>query len=470
MNSFYLFGYEYNELDGGTRRRISATVIFCSCEDIDEGDLQNEIKAYYEAHYQTDRIFVIGSGKNAGRLRQVFIDRLDQTFKGIPKRQETALSDSINLLSFDKDGRLTRLHGNSNLTEFQKTFINEGLLQIFKARGGLIVSSSSHHYVFPSGKHCDRFLRTGNILLYSPEIFFIAFALLGHFDENKYSRIYCDTSSIISIAFALFNLKNSFLIPQRKVSIESFSSYKGLYGNTQQYTKDSFILVSASTSTNIIKYILEKQSVIERDNIVVLYFLSGGTSDYANVKDQVLCNLTKSETNLNGIEAYPTYMEGDCQLCHGGSYAVPVNGDVFLLEAPKIIKILLARSDRDSNLSKFVEQFKSIGKAKTVLKVHYKDRPVDKYEVYIDFVQIIHHIRGTTHCQDFKAKLDHYVQQYIPANTRYLLHLMDEGSKELAQYIFDQIAPRYSTDSRPVVLDQEQLRNKWTDPFPARSL
>lgn len=457
MNSFYIFGYQYEEEQEETIKQVSATVIFCSCEDIDEGDLHNEVKAYYEEHYQTDRIFVIGSSKNEERLRQVFIDRQDLTFKGIPKRQATAFSDSINLFSFDKDGKLNHFHGQSDLTVFQKTYLNEGLTQIFKSRGGLIVSEDTHHYVFPSGKHCDRFLRTGNILLYSPEVFFIAFALLKHFDENKYSRIYCDTSSINSIAFALFNLKNSFLQHPRNVSIESFSSYDGLYTNPQQYTKDSFLLISASTSTNIIKYILDKQTVIERDNIVVLYYLSGGASDYANVKDQVLCNLTKSETNPNGIEAYPTYLKHGCKLCERGSYAVPVSGDVFLLEAPKINKILLAKPDRDSNLSKFVNQFKSVQKSQTVLKVHYKDRLTDKYEVYIDFVQIIRHIRGTEYCRDFKRKLNHYIQQYVPANTRYLLHLMDEGSKELANYIFEQIAPNYTAERCPVILDQDSL-------------
>lgn len=459
MNSFYIFGYQFEESLDGTQKQVSVTVIFCSCDEIDEGDLQNEIKAYYEEHYQTDLIFIIGSNKIEALLHKVFIDRLDITFKGIPKRHATAFNESVNLLSFGKDGNLRHIHGQYDLTIFRETYLKEGLIQIFKSRGGLIVSESSHHYVFPSGKHCDRFLRTGNILLYSPEVFFIAFALLKHFDESKYSRIYCDTSSINSIAFALFSLKNSFLDSPLNVSIESFSSYEGLYSNSQQYTKDSFLLISASTSTNIIKYILDKQTVIERDNILVLYYLSGGSTDYANVKDQVLCDLTKSQTNSNGIEPYRTYLKHECKLCKEGSYPVPVSGDVFLLEAPKINKILLARTDRDPNLSRFMNQFKSVRKGQTVLKAHYKERLTDKYEVYIDFTQIIRHIRTGKHCQDFKNKLDHYIQQYLPANTRYLLHLMDEGSKELANYIFEEISPNYRAEHCPIVLDQDHLES-----------
>jgi hypothetical protein len=295
-------------------------------------------------------------------------------------------------------------------------------------------------------------------LLYSPEIFFIAFALLPHFDEEKYSRIYCDTSSINSIAFALFDLKNSFLPIKHKVSIESFSSYEGLYKNPQQYTKDSFLLISASTSTNIIKYILDLQSTIDRDNIIVLYFLAG-QADFGNVKDQVLCNLTRSERNPNGIPFYQTFSESNCELCKSGSYAVPVSGDVFLLEAPKINKILLAKTDRDNNLSKFVWQFKSFNKESTILKVHYKERTQNKYEIYIDFEQIVKNIVETQNCKEYKTKLHDYIHQYIPGNTKYILYLMDKGSEKFANYIYEYIKPLYNDTSLPILLDQDHIDN-----------
>ncbi|SEM14152.1 hypothetical protein SAMN04488505_103491 [Chitinophaga rupis] len=165
----------------------------------------------------------------------------------------------------------------------------------------------------------------------------------------------------------------------------------------------------------------------------------------------------KSDSDLTGIQPYPTYHQSKCGLCDDGSYPVPASGDVFLLEAPKINKILLAKSDRENNLNSFVNEFKSFEHGQTILKAHYKERREEKYEVYIDFVQIIFHIRGTQHCKSYKAKLDSYIQQYIPSNTKYLLHLMDDGSKELANYVCDKIAGSFKDDLLPKILDQDQL-------------
>lgn len=458
MNSFYIYSYQYKTIEKGEHKLTSVSVIFCSCEEIDQKDLQAEIRVFYENHYQTDQIFILGSNNIISILKDVFLVNQEQTFKGIPKRQETHLSENLFLLTFDKDGNLMCQSNKAIPSQFEKTFKNEGLQQIFVSRGGLIVSESSHHYVFPSGKHCDRFLRTGNILLYSPEIYFIAFTLLKHFREQEFSRIYCDTSSINSIAFALFDLKNSFLSDKSKVSIESFSSYDGLYKKPDSYTKDSFLLVSASTSANIIKYILDRHKIIDRDNIIILYFLATET-DFSNVKDQVLCNLTKSDYNNNGIDFYPTYSEKDCEFCKKGSYPVPVSGDVFLLEKPAINKILLATTDRDKNLSPFVFQFMSQKKKDSVFKVHYKEQSSNKYEVYIDYTQILNGIEVYPKYSNYRDKLNIYIQQYIPVNTKYILCLNDEGSEKLAIYILDKIKPFYKTANIPEILKQDDLPN-----------
>lgn len=234
------------------------------------------------------------------KLEDVFIKKLDSTFKGIPKRHETLLSESLHIINFDKTGKLSC---DKNLPEnFVKLYLNEGLQHIFIKRGGLVTAQGAHHFVFPSGKHCDKFLRTGNILLFSTEIYFIAFALLKHFNEEVHTQIYCDTSSINSIAFALIDLKNRFLNEKERkhVPIESFSSYDGLYKNPVPYSTNALLLISASTSANIIGYILDLHKMIDRDNIIILYFL-GEDTNLHSLKDQLICNLNFTDDNLNGL-------------------------------------------------------------------------------------------------------------------------------------------------------------------------
>lgn len=457
MGSFYIYSYHFACNKQNEESIKSATVIFCSSEVIDESDLQNEVIDFYQKHYQTDIVLILGSSNIANVLKEVFVEKMDETFKGVPRRHETALSDSIRIFMFNKDGDLTLLHGSDENETLLNTFVNEGLQKIFIDRGGLIVSESAHHYVFPSKKHCDKFLRTGNILLYSAEIIFLAFSLLKHYSEERFSRIYCDTSSINSVAFALFELKNRFLEKKLDVWVESFSSYEGLYKNPEQYTKDAFILISASTSANIIKYLLNLQTTIDRDNIIVLYFLAGQSLDLASVKDQILCDLTQSDCNPNGIPPYTTYKESDCELCKKGSYAVPVSGDVFLLESPKVNTILLGKNDREKNLSKFVSQFRKHKDTQPILKVHYKAHDTEKYEVYIDFEELLSAIDEQKYLKEFKGKLDQYINQYIPGKTRYLLHLMDPGSADLSKYIYSKLALTYKEDFLPKIIDQDNL-------------
>lgn len=458
MNSFYIYTFKYKNIDNdGEPDFRNATVIFCSCEKVEEFELQAEIKSHYQNHYQPDEIFILGSNKIKERLFEVFITNEETTFKGIPKKQETHLRENLYLLTFDKNGNLNTENGKIIPEGFNKKFRNEGLQKIFTCRGGLIVSEDSHHYVFPSGKHCDRFLRTGNILLFSPEIYFIAFCLLKHFDENKFSRIYCDTSSINSIAFALFELKNSFLEESKmSVSIESFSSYEGLYKSEESYTKDSFLVISASTSANIVKYVLDNHKILDRDNVLILYYL-GKSDDYNHIKDQVLCNLTLSDENETGIPFYTTYSEKDCEFCKKGSFPVSVSGDVFLLERPQIKKVLLKVSDREKNLSSFVEQFMAEKRSNCIFKSHFKENSPNKYEVYIDFVQILKSLSANKRIEKFKTRLDNYISQYVPADTKYIVHLNDDGSKDFATYIFEKIASLYTAERTPIIINQDQI-------------
>ncbi len=455
MSNFFIYRYNYKERSS----IISATVIFCDKNEINEDQLKTEIRIFYEENYQSDKIFIIGGEYIKERLKNVFIDRQDEIFIGIPKRQDTFLQENLYIITFGKSGELAFLNKKPTKS-FIDSFLNEGLQNIFIKRGGLITSQGSHHFVFPSGKHCNKFLRTGNILLYSAEIHFIAFSLLGHFDELKHTQIYCDTSSINAIAFSLIELKNRFLPhdEQKQLSIESFSSYEGLYKNTYSYSPNSLLLISASTSANIINYILAKHKMIDRGNVIILYFL-GEEKNYINIKDKVLCNLTFSESNTTGIPFYQTYKEENCEFCKRGSYPVEVSGDVFLLEKPKINRIVLGIKDAEKYLSGFVNQFKSKARTQSVLKVNYKENSDFKYEIYIDYYEILKGINEHGRYEKYKEKLNNHINQFVPSNTRYVLSLNDKASEELSTYIINHISQNYQSGKEPKQKNQENLND-----------
>lgn len=460
MNNHYIYKFTYTEKEKGVDKVVSATVIFCDRDEISPINLSSAIKKFYEENSQTDKVFVIARNILESKLKEIFIDNLDKTFKGIPKRHETHLLDNLYLLTFDQKGKLDLVHSRPKRIPigFQKYYLNEGLQNIFIKRGGLVSSSgSSHHYVFPSGKHCDKFLRTGNILLISSEIYFIAFSLLKHFEYGQHTQIYCDTSSINSVAFALSDLVNRFQdeANRKQVPIESFSSYEGLYKNEISYKNNTLLLISASTSANIVSYILDNHKEIDRSNIIVLYYL-GEDKKYSNIKDKVICNLTYSKSNLNGIQYYRTYNSEDCEFCKKGSFPVEVKGDSFLLEQPKINRILLGVKDPEKYLSGFVEQFKSKKKKNTVLKAHYKEKNTNKYEVYIDYYELLSGLKKSRYV-DYKNRLNAYISQYVPSNTKYIVHLEDKASEELVDYIIEKIGDNYLSKKKPIKISQDNL-------------
>lgn len=467
MNSYYLFSFSYTDLSSEEPKEVSVTIIFCDRPTIDQDAVTNDIRQFFETHYQTDEIYVLGSSFLKSEMQRIFKNPTQQseTFIGIPRREDTHLDQNLYLITFESNGKLS-CSDKTLPVEFERKMINEGLQQIFLKHGGLIESEGTHHFVFPSGKHCNKFLRTGNVLLHSYEINFVAFSLLGHFDENYHDRIFCDTSSINSVALALVQLKNNFLSEKAdkiRVPISSFSSYDGLYNANQNYGKTALLLISASTSANIITYILNNNPVIERDNIVVLYFL-GESWSYLNVQDKVLCNLTQSEDNPNGIEFYQTYKDHNCEFCKKGSYALKVAGDVFLLENPKINKLKLNLADCQNGLNSFMRQFHTRKGKESVLKVNYKERknPSEKYEVYIDFTKIVAGLSSGQY-SDYKKKLDTYINRYVPSNTKYLISLNDSGSKELTKYILEQIEGNYLKRKKPTIVSMDDLPTVLTD-------
>ncbi|UFH57575.1 hypothetical protein [Spirosoma sp. KNUC1025] len=138
MPNFYIYPATY-EKDNTYNEQIlcSVTILFCDRDNIEEANLQFEIKQFYESNYQTDEIFVIGGEFNFPRLNEVFVEKQLETFKDIPKLQSDHLAQSVFLFTFNQDGKLQC----RNKTDFFEEstlnkLINQGLINIFKLRGG----------------------------------------------------------------------------------------------------------------------------------------------------------------------------------------------------------------------------------------------------------------------------------------------------------------------------------------------
>lgn len=465
MSEYYIFSAKYtsvNEQEEQVSR--SVTVIFSPVTTLSDKSAQTEIRAFYQHNYQTDDIIVIGGTYQRKDLEQTFLTNQLVTFKDIPKLKADHLAEHVHIMVFDEDGQLTCCNRETTLDKSViKKLLNIGLVHVFQIRGGLIeANGDAHHFVFPSGKHCDKFLRTGNVLMNTAEIYFIAFCLLGFFNHKKHKRIFCDTSSINTLAFALAELKSRFIKNLAFIPIESFSSYEGLFSKKVRFFDDSLILISSSTSGNIIERIIEHDESVDARNIIIIFFL-GPVKEYKRKEHHILCDLSRSADNPSGIILYDTYSVKECSLCAKGSYPVEVKGDVFLLEKPKVNKVTIRVTDAPKRLAEFVKQFMASKRnEQLVFKVNYKEtfEANRKYEIYFDMYHVLNNI---DRYKNFKVKLFDFINQYIPSNAKFLIALPDEGSMKLAQMIKDHLQPSYKDDEGPKIVEFDKIGTEIND-------
>jgi hypothetical protein len=461
MNSYYIYKAELINKEPKT-----ITVIYNPNNHFNFDSLGKELKEFHEYNSQTDGILFLFGIDTTDAIDSIK-NNYTKIFKNIPVVEEESLKQKAFFVRYDAK-KVFEIIQDENTVKYNfgkddlGLIIHQGLQNIFISRGGLVEANGDmHHYVFPSGKHSSKFLRVANILLYKSEIYFIATSLLGKIKEKDFDNIYCDTSSINSIAIAIADLCNRFN-DTKSINICSFKSYDGLYDKNTEFEPNSIFLISASTSGGIINYMITNHEDIKNDEIYILFFLHI-KSDNPMILEHVLCDLTfDSHKNKFGIEKYDVDTDKDCKYCKKGSYPVTISGDIFLLEEPKVNVLLINTSYITSSLKSFVSDFKSKNE-KSILKVNYKESSSTserKYDIFIDYENIINNLeRFPRH----KTKLDAYINQYVPNNIKYIIHLNDKGSYDLALYIKNKISENLKNSESIIICNQNELNNKISD-------
>tara|TARA_R110002167_G_scaffold363306_1_gene583248 strand:- start:135 stop:2420 length:2286 start_codon:yes stop_codon:yes gene_type:complete len=464
MNDFYIFQYvdSINFIE-----RKSITVVFVNQRKYPrQKKLIDELESFFQSHLLTDRLIILIPGYGKQEIKDYFNADIFETFRRVPGFDHKYDQASCFVYQFDANGNYTpssekRLSNEitNSEEEFFKYLNRNGTTQIFMNRGGLVESSPDHHFVFPSKKHSEKFIRTGNVLKNSAEIFFIAVQLLDKFDNA--TSVYCDTSSINVIPFAIFEIKRRFGNDFDSIPINSFESYSVFENQSSIFQRESLIIISSSTSGNIIDRLI-KRRLATKNQIVVLFFL-GKERMYLNHQNSILCNLTLDKESFpEGFKVFETYPDGEnCKLCRKFSRPIEIQSDVFLTVQPKVTNLTLNKVDAPKYLSSFMCRHRAKNEEDNIFKTYYRDNDSDNlgnYEVYIDSAKLFE-LLDSKRAKKFEEKLNRKINTFIPANTKYIIHLNDNGSKILANFIRDQIDFKVSPDIIPI-FNIDQLKNE----------
>ncbi len=436
MRNYFI--YQYEDVVSSTGK-LRVTVLFVHKTKIgSQNELAQELNNFFQEHSITDKLVVLVPKYLDASSLEFFKSSRETTFQRVPGKSADYFDKCLMIYEYDADGSFTLIEGKKpkNESKFKAHLLRSGSTIIFKNNGGLVESTPDHHFVFPSNKHCSKFIRTGNVLINQSEIFFLAVQLLKHTKDRNI--IYCDTSSINVLPYSVFELRRRFKIEFDCPIVHSFKSYDVFEKSTDSFSPESLVLISSSTSGNIIDRLL-KEKRADKEQIQVVYFL-GPNDKFLNHSANIICNLTKDSEFQLGEEEFETYNNPeDCKLCKNHSRPINIRGDVFLTVQPKVERHLLTIKPEyfAKSIATFAEHYKSGLPNEGVIKVYYKDNfPDANYEVYFDIVYLL---KNLTQFERFDEALNRHIDKYIPANTKYLLHLPDIGSEELANHILTKI-------------------------------
>ena len=470
MKQCYIYNY-FKKVNTKTQEIQNHQVIFFPYKNIlaNFSDLKIQLRDYFHENTLPNKLYIICFEFNKKEVNEIFKSD-SELYDYIPKFDHNINGNSLNIVSINKKGGLENIVNKIDSIDEIKFLYNIGLTKIFTKNGGLIVSQPSNHFVFPSGKHSDRFLRTGNVLLSGSEINFIASALVLHFKKEKIESIYSDTSSINSLAYAYINLLKELNDDfKESVFVESFGSYKMFEKQKFKAKRNSVFLISSSTSGSILDRMVEenKSKNIDLNDIAILF----GLTIKNHYKSHLICDLTKNENNPLGIDPIKSFnnKKGEsCGFCEKGSKALKVEGDVFLLEKPIVNSVLLKKTDLPIFIRNFSEFYKKANKeSDSIIRCYHKENGYKdkKYDIYIDVPSILKEWDNRTvdnhPYKNIFLKLEKHILQNIPASLKYLITLPDEGSKELASVIQKVLTEhQIPFDKKNIIgIDSKEIKN-----------
>lgn len=409
----------------------ATTVVYCSATPIIPRDVGSALAAHFELATYPQQILLLGTEDlktelAAARNHPDIQDRIPAItrYYNEPGIVSATINAKGHIELWDEVGETFNTHES-------RTIFGPGLAKIFREHEGLMNASIGYHYVKPSKKHSDYFLRTANVLKYGNEISFMAAALLSHLPTGEVRHIYTDTASINSLAYALATIIEKLNPLYPPPTINSFGSYTGLGGSFEVIEEnESVALISASTSGAIVKEI-EKSQRLSPARQIILYFV--GDHDKSL---NIMCDLTR-ETNVYGyIDKFNSWSAHACPLCAQGQSTVSVGGDQFLPANPAVSSTMIAAADAPTWLSPFMQSVYG----KDIILCHTNAAGSDHPHrtLFLNLSKIVE--EPPSDKPGLSNKLAQNIQRHVPAAARWIVHLNDSDSFFLAKKIQSELA------------------------------
>ena len=291
--------------------------------------------------------------------------------------------------------------------------IRRGAGFLFEKNGGLLVAGPMWHYIKPSGKHTNVFIRTANVLIDGCEIEFLALGLF-RMVAHQVTTIYCDTSGIHSLAYALKRMIELANPKEKLVAVSSFRSYHGYIDTVMDDVATSAILISASFSGDLNNVLLKEKNA-DQSRIATVYY-AGELSTVGQMG--VLCCLHRDSTVVEKVR-FENENPNTGKFVKSGSMGLQIKGDAFLAEPARIDSHLIVAEDCPKWLSEYQGFFCGTGAIRS-LKNNSSGEQV--YDTWLSLEEAI------ANSSNYKSKLVKFLTENLPVRASQVVLGSSENS------------------------------------------
>lgn len=340
----------------------------------------------------------------------------------------TGLINADGRLNFDKHTDALS-NTNFNLEQHYTKLTEDGFLNIILNRNLVMESSANYHFVKPSGKHTNKFIKASNVMENGAEISFLAINLLPLI-KNKIDKIFTDTAGIFPIAYELLTIKRRFnRADECKGFIDSFGGYQGLNEYNFSGSENSLVLISASTSDDL-SVELSKKVGLKKSTIISLF---SSNLDADNESTLVSFNHYFEQTNNPTFINFKSHKGHSCELCiYEKSIPLSLSNSQFVFEAPKMEQYLPIHTDSDIKLKNLISNYKGEGVFKCLFDgLDGTTTPAPEY--FIDVSKLV------ANNSAFQEKIQNVVIRSFPLSADLIVHANDQGAEDVAQKIKDEV-------------------------------
>lgn len=430
--------------------------VFVSSSNIVTEELDAAMAEALVNHAALDGVRIIGDASAIESLRKVLNE--ESVLRERLKRAIQSLESSSVFISFDPNARShvahdlagNRLEDGLAIIEVTRRHM---LLVAFEAANGVVQASRGFHYVKPSQKHSNAFLRTSNVLEEGIHAPLLAFWLMPYLSDRPIRRIVVDTSAIASLAWTMGYEAKRLGVLAEVPFIETHRSYGGLEKLRLLAPEETILLISASTSGGLAGELVKRGAIPE--NLITLFYLGSDKTSVGNV----LCNLTRDDSrNIVGLLPIVNYDRENCPYCRENSFPVQIEGDQFTLEPPRAEEVFLSKDDLPPTQAAIFNRFAGTG-----LFMAYRTVDEMELEIFLNVAALFparppSDTRLSNVLSEFRSDWDRLVSRGLLIHLERIVCSNYPFSRELAELALA-TARKFNPTSRTEIIDARHLRH-----------